>query len=151
LSAVSSRNGQDEFPEKARILRVAPASIRSKEISEIPDALRYSMWKNFWIGRKRGGDMKGNNDVNRDYAGDDPRSVKAWLRGEDDGRGRAYERFHRELLRRDPTTPEDEMEGRYHAALQAGWCQPKTRYRKHKLIGFVLYAALVCYYVHAYL
>ena len=91
-----------------------------------------------------------NRDVMRDYAGDDPRSVRAWLRDKDDGRGLAYEIFHRELVRRDPTVPEDEMEIRYHAALQDGWLPPKKKYHARAVVGCALYAALLTYYLITY-
>lgn len=60
-------------------------------------------------------------DIYVDHAGSDPRSVKAWLAGNDDGRGLLYAVFRTRTLRANPRLTDVEVGALYRRALENGW------------------------------
>ncbi len=63
----------------------------------------------------------------KNYAATDPRSVQAMLAGTDDGRGRAFELFRRQALRKAPGLSNEMLDEQYRRALANGWLQQQKR------------------------
>lgn len=83
----------------------------------------------------------------QDYAATDARSVKAWMDGKDDGRGRAFEVFRQEAIRCDATLTEADINNRYRVALANGWLCKKRHRTIMILAGCAIYTLAILYIV----
>lgn len=88
-----------------------------------------------------------NEYMGTNYAGTDPRSVKAMLENRDDGRGKAYAMYRLEALRANPGMSEDALAAGFRVALSNGWVERKRSLAIVALVVSAVYAAAVTYWV----
>jgi hypothetical protein len=84
-----------------------------------------------------------------DHAAKDPRSVKAWLDGRDDGRAMLYNVFRKKALKRQPAITDAEIDRLYGDALRAGWAEWNTAKLKIAAVVLIAYAIFWVWYLSA--
>lgn len=86
-------------------------------------------------------------EIYTDHAGNDPRSVKAWLQGKDDGRTMLYEVFRKKTLKRKPSLTEAEIDLLYREALQSGWAEWNRMKLRTAMAVLIAYAIFWVWYL----
>jgi hypothetical protein len=82
-----------------------------------------------------------------DHAAKDPRSVKAWLDGRDDGRATLYNVFRKKALKRHPSLTDADVDRLYREALQTGWAEWNTAKLRTAAAVLIAYALFWAWYL----